>query len=61
MFIWIRSIYEKYPHIENKDIKLVLEIKKPTIYEEPVLINWKFRIAKKYLISDIEKLFWKWN
>lgn len=61
MFIWIRSIYEKYPNIENKDIKLVLEIKKPTIYEEPVLINWKFRIAKKYLISDIEELFWKMN
>lgn len=57
MFTWIRSICEKYPYIENKDIKLVLEIKKPTLYEEPVLINWKLRIVKKYLISDIEKLF----
>ena len=61
MFIWIRSICEKYPYIENKDIKLVLEIKKPTLYEEQVLINWKLRIVKKYLISDIEKLFWKLN
>ena len=61
MFIWINAIKKAYPYIDNKDIKIVLEIKKPTLYEEMAEFNWHKTMVKQYLKSDIEELFGKMN
>lgn len=59
MYIWINWIKKAYPNIDNKDITTVIEINKPTIYEQSSMINWTVRNCKFYLKKDIEWLFWK--
>lgn len=61
MYIWINWIKKSYPYIDNKDIQMVIDINKPTIYEQSSIINWSIRNCKFYLKKDIEWLFGKIN
>jgi len=58
MYIWIRDIKKWYPHINNKDIDMVMDIHKPKIYEQYEMYGWKLRPRKLYIKKDIEKIFW---
>jgi hypothetical protein len=59
MFLWINEVLKAYPHLENKDIRMVLNIKKPTVYEQSASFNWHWVVVKKYLKDDIEEIFGK--
>jgi len=58
MFIWIREVKKRYPHIDNKDIDLVLKVNNVSKFEHGANINWHDVLVKQYLKSDIESLFW---
>lgn len=58
MYIWKRALKQAYPYIDNKDIDMVLEINKPRVYEQYVMVNWKGRPQHLYIKKDIEQIFW---
>lgn len=61
MFITRREIYQMYPYMDKKDIKLVMDIKQPRVITDMVMLNWKPRPVKFYSKKEIENLFWTWQ
>lgn len=57
MLIWIKKIYEMYPYISKKDIKLVLETNNVKCYEENAEFNWHQTTIKLYNEIEIKKVF----
>lgn len=58
MYIWKRETFRSYPHIDNNDMKMVIDINEPRVYEQYVMANGKARPQYLYLRKDIEELFW---
>ena len=57
MLLSIREIKKAYPFIDNKDIDIVMKIKKPISQIQYVIANGKPRPKKVWLKTDIESLF----